>query len=78
MATIRIEKIQSYLDSIINWIERGESPASECLVIEFSPSYSNEIIDEEWVNKSLYLQSNNGNVVIDFDATGQIKRIEIS
>lgn len=78
MATVRVEKIQSYLDSITKWIERGESPASECLVIEFLPSYSSEVIDEEWVSKSLYLQSNNGNIVIDFDATGQIKRIELS
>jgi len=78
MATVRVEKIQRYLDSITNWIASGESPASECLVIEFAPSYSNEIIDEGWVNKSLNSLLNNGNIVIDFDATGQIKRIELS
>jgi len=77
MAYISIDEIQKYVDSRKNWLEEGESPAKECLVINFNKGKDNIVIDEEMVNKTLYLQSRNGNVVVYFDNTGQIISIEI-
>ena len=87
MANITVEQIQVYADTLKNWLQENESPAKECLVIQFKKASSTEIdIDEDQanqilyvqVNQTLYLDSRNGNVSIDFDRSGQIVNIEIS
>ena len=87
MANITVEQIQVYADTLKNWLQENESPAKECLVIQFEKASSTEIdIDEDQanqilyvqVNQTLYLDSRNGNVAIDFDRSGQIVNIEIS
>ncbi len=78
MAYIKIEQIQKYADTLKNWLEVGESTAQECLVIEFQKGTSEKIIDDEMVNKTLYFQSRNGNISIEFDESGLIINIEIS
>lgn len=78
MADIKIKDIQKYVDGLKDWIAFGESPAKECLVIKFDEEIDDKhIIDEEMIDKKLYFQSRNGNVVIEFDSTGQIISIEI-
>lgn len=92
---ITVEQIQKYTDSLYNWPEIGESPARECLVIQFkkekrkSTKKNNVIlqtkeivfdlkkINDYLINNTLYLQSRNGNVSIDFDESGLIVGIEI-
>ncbi len=78
MAYIKIEQIQKYADTLKNWLEVGESTAQECLVIEFQKGISEKIINDEMVNKTLYFQSRNGNISIEFDESGLIINIEIS
>lgn len=79
MADISIEQIQEYTDRIIDWLSLGESPAKEGLVIRFKKGINAEpVIDDEMINKTLYFQSRNGNVAIDFDETGLIINIEIA
>lgn len=78
MAYIGIEDVQKYVDGLKNWLLEGESPAKECLVIRFINDVTdNFIIDEEMIDKTLFLQSRNGNVVLKFDSTGQLVSIEI-
>ncbi len=91
---VTIEHIQKYTDRLENWLEVGESPAGECLVIQFEkgeevpkePSKSLSAkdinvdiknINDYLINNTLYLQSRNGNVSIDFDESGFILGIEI-
>ncbi|MFC1894888.1 hypothetical protein ACFLYH_02970 [Candidatus Dependentiae bacterium] len=78
MAEIKIEQIQEYAEKLKSWLLLGESPAKECLVIQFKKGNSNIVIDDEMVNKTLYFQSRNGNISIEFDSTGLINNIEIS
>lgn len=77
VAYIKVEEIQQHTDKLKDWLTVGESPAKECLVIKFKSGTDNIVIDEEMVNQTLYLQSRNGNVSIQFDASGQIVSIEI-
>ncbi|TGV31308.1 DUF2283 domain-containing protein [Mesorhizobium sp. M00.F.Ca.ET.186.01.1.1] len=78
MAYIGIEDVQKYVDGLKNWLLEGESPAKECLVIRFINDVTdNFIIDKEMIDKTLFLQSRNGNVVLKFDSTGQLISIEI-
>ena len=99
MAYIKIEQIQKYADKLENWLSVGESPATECLVIQFEKEEKKltlvtekinttlstgemgvdlKNINDCLINNTLYLQSRNGNVSIDFDESGLIKYIEIS
>lgn len=78
MAAISIRKVREYTDSLQNWLAIGESPAKECLVLQFTKDDGEQVIDEERVNQTLYLQSMDGNVAIDFDSNGLIVSIEIS
>jgi len=78
MAEINVEQIQSYVDSLKDWVAEGDSKAKESLLIRFKKGYGEPIIDEERVNETLYLQSRNGNIAIEFDASGLIVNIEIS
>lgn len=77
MAKIEVNQIQNYVDTLQDWVSLNESPAKECLLIKFKQNDKNIVIDEDFVNKTLYLQSGNGNVVISFDSTGQVSSIEI-
>jgi hypothetical protein len=79
MAYITVKQIQEYTDKLKNWLSLGESPAKECLVIQFKTGEKTDpVIDEEMANKTLYLQSRNGNISIEFDNTGLITNIEIT
>lgn len=79
MADIKIEQVLEFTEKTNDWLAIGESPARECLVISFKKGTGNEpVIDDEMVSKTLYLQSRNGNVAIEFDDTGLIVSIEIS
>ncbi|MGN7472355.1 DUF2283 domain-containing protein [Brevibacillus sp. SAFN-007a] len=78
MAFITVEQIQKYVDSIKDWRSEGESTAKECLLINFIRDNNKSVVDEENINQTMYFQSKNGNVTIDFDETGQIVSIEIS
>lgn len=78
MAEINIEQVQSYVDSLKDWVSEGDSKAKESLLIRFKRGYGEAVIDEERINETLYLQSRNGNIAIEFDASGLIVDIEIS
>lgn len=78
MALISIQQVQEYTDSLKDWLAIGESPAKECLVLQFKKGHGEKVIDDERVNQTLYLQSRNGNVAIEFDDSGLIVNIEIS
>lgn len=78
MAKITIEQIQKYTNSLKDWKSEGKSSAQECLVIDFKKEFSKSIIDQDMINKTLYFQSGNGNVSIDFDEAGLITKIDIS
>lgn len=77
MASINIEEIQKYTDGIKNWLAIGESSSKECLVIKFKTGDQSTVMDDEMVNQTLYVQSRNGSVSIQFDSTGQLVSIEL-
>lgn len=78
MAEIKVDELIKYVDSLKDWLKENHSPARECTVIKFKGGNNETIIDEEMVNETLYLQSRNGNVTIEFDKCGLITHIEIS
>ena len=78
MAYINIQQLQQYTDSLKDWLAIGESPSKECLVLKFKKGIGEQVIDEDMVNQTLYLQSRDGNVTIEFDDSGLIVSIEIS
>lgn len=78
MAEIMIDELQKYVDTLKDWLNEGHSPAKECLVVKFKKGYGESVIDDEMANETLYLQSRNGNITIEFDSSGLITSIEIS
>ena len=78
MAEIKIEELQNYVDGLKDWLSEGHSPAKECLVLKFKKGHGESVIDEEMVNETLYLQSRNGNITIEFDSSGLMTSIELS
>lgn len=78
MAEIKVDELVKHVDSLKDWLKEGHSLARECIVIKFKRGVSDSVIDEEMVNKTLYFQSRDGNVAIEFDKSGLISYIEIS
>ncbi len=78
MAEIKVDELIKHVDSLKDWLKEGHSPARECTVIKFKRGVNDPVIDEEMVNETLYLQSRDGNVTIEFDKSGLITHIEIS
>lgn len=78
MASIEINEIIKWVDKLDNWKANGDTTAREALNIKFSRGNEEIVFDEDYINKSISLQSRDGNVVIDFDKNGLIINIEIS
>lgn len=78
MANISIKEVIKWVDENNDNKEMNTVLAREALNICFTRGNEEHIIDDERINDTLYLQSRDGNVAIDFDKNGLIINIEIS
>lgn len=80
MAYIKIEEIIKFVDSKTQIFPEDHALARECLEIVFKKETQDNtiVVDEEWVDQTLYLSSRNGAVVICFDHAGLVVGIEIT